>query len=75
MWNRSNTRKAATSSSDSVVVETENRRSPAVRWWTQAQALCAFEEAGFASVKATGRDTFERADPGENLFKVWGTRP
>ena len=59
-----------------LVVETENHsRSPCVRWWTQAQALAAFEEAGFAGVKATGRDTFEPPNPGENLFKVWGTRP
>jgi hypothetical protein len=58
------------------VVETERHsRSPCVRWWTQAQALAAFAEAGFADVRATARDTFEPAAPEENLFKVWGTRP
>ena len=61
---------------DGMVVETEHHsRSPCVRWWTQAQALAAFEEAGFADVRATARDTFEPAAPEENLFKVWRTRP
>ena len=60
---------------DGVVVETEqHRRSPCVRWWTQAQAVETFEAAGFADVRATGRDTFEEAKADENLFKVWGTR-
>jgi SAM-dependent methyltransferase len=61
---------------DSVVIETERHsRSPCVRWWTQAQALAAFEDAGFAEVMSTARDTFDPAGPDENLFKVWGTRP
>lgn len=58
-----------------VVVETEHHsRLPCVRWWTQAQALAAFAEAGFADVRATARDTFEPAALDENLFKVWGVR-
>jgi len=61
---------------DGVVTRTEHHsRSPCVRWWTQAQALAAFEEAGFAEVRATARDTFEPAAPEENLFKAWGVRP
>jgi SAM-dependent methyltransferase len=60
---------------EGVVVETEHHsRSPCVRWWTQAQAVAAFEEAGFADIRTTARDTFEPATPEENLFKAWGTR-
>lgn len=60
---------------DGVLVETEHHsRSPCVRWWTQAQALATFEEAGFADVRATAGDTYEPAAPEDNLFKVWGTR-
>jgi hypothetical protein len=60
---------------DGVVVETEHHsRSPCVRWWTQAQALAAFEEAGFAEVRATAKDTFDIASAEENTFKVWGVR-
>ncbi len=60
---------------DGEVVETERHsRSPCVRWWTQAQALALFRDAGFTDVRATARDTLEPATPEDNLFKVWGTR-
>jgi SAM-dependent methyltransferase len=58
---------------DDVVIETEHHsRSPCVRWWTQDQALAAFEKSGFVDVRATSRDTFDPASPNDNLFKVWG---
>jgi SAM-dependent methyltransferase len=58
------------------VIETENHsRSPCVRWWTLDQALAAFEQAGFADVRATSGDTHEPASSEDNLFKVWGARP
>jgi SAM-dependent methyltransferase len=60
---------------DGVVVETEHHsRSPCVRWWSQAQALAAFGEAGFAEVRATAKDTLDVASAEDNTFKVWGVR-
>jgi len=60
---------------DGEIVETEHhRRSPCVRWWTQAQAIAAFQDAGLADVRATAGDTLEPARSDDNLFKIWGTR-
>ena len=60
---------------DGEVVETEfHGRSPAARWYTQAQALALFETAGFTDLVATSKDTMEPARPHDRNFKVFGTR-
>lgn len=60
---------------DGEVVQTEfHHRSPCVHWYTPAQALAAFERAGFTAVHATSGDSFDPAPPGETRFKVFGTR-
>jgi SAM-dependent methyltransferase len=58
-----------------VVVQSElHQRSPAVRWYSQSQALACFERAGFADLRLTARDTFEPAAPEETVFKIAGVR-
>jgi SAM-dependent methyltransferase len=61
---------------DGVVVETESHvRSPTLRWYTQAQAIACYEQAGFTNVTATSGFSFEPAAPEDTLFCVVGTRP
>jgi len=58
-----------------AVVETEfYSRSPAVRWYSQKQAISCCEKAGFTSVTATSGFTFEPASPDDTLFCVFGVR-
>jgi len=57
------------------VVEMElNERSPAVRWYSQAQAATLLERAGFAGVRLTGGFTEEPATPADATFCVFGIR-
>jgi SAM-dependent methyltransferase len=60
---------------DDVVVRTEaHARSPAVRWYSQSQAIACYEKAGFRNVKVTSGFTFEPASPEDTTFCVLGTR-
>jgi SAM-dependent methyltransferase len=61
---------------DGVVVEEElHQRSPAVRWYSQEQALAGFEQAGFTQIAITAADSFDPASAGDPLFKITGVRP
>ena len=50
-------------------------RSPATRWYTQAQAVALLREAGFAGVRLTSGFTQEPMRPEGPLFCAFATRP
>jgi ubiquinone/menaquinone biosynthesis C-methylase UbiE len=50
-------------------------RSPATRWYTQAQAVALLQSAGFAAVRLTAGFTPEPARPEDPIFCVFATRP
>jgi SAM-dependent methyltransferase len=60
---------------DRVVASEHHSRSPATRWYTQAQAVQLYEAAGFARIRVLHKFTFEPASPEDTLFSVLGTRP
>ncbi|MGH7024345.1 MAG: class I SAM-dependent DNA methyltransferase [Caulobacteraceae bacterium] len=58
---------------DGKVVKSEfHARSPAVRWYSQAQALALFEAAGFTDLSVTSADSFAPAAPEDRWFKIRG---
>ena len=60
---------------DDRIVQTEfHGRSPAVRWYSQAQMLACYAQAGFTQVTATSNFTFEAASPRDTTFCVVGRR-
>ena len=59
-----------------LVIRTElHARSPAVRWYSQAQAIACFEEAGFNSISKMSGFTFDPASPQDTTFCVVGSHP
>jgi SAM-dependent methyltransferase len=61
---------------DGAIVQAETyQRYPAVRWYSQEQALALFERAGFTKVTLTAKDSFDSAPAEETLFKIAGKRP
>jgi len=62
-------------SRDDVVIESEeSARSPAVRWYSQAQAMACCERAGFSDVMVTSGFTLEPASPENTTFCVIAKR-
>jgi ubiquinone/menaquinone biosynthesis C-methylase UbiE len=60
---------------DGEILLTElHGRSPAVRWYSQAQAIACCESAGFVDVRATAEFTFEPATPETTTFCIVGRR-
>lgn len=60
---------------DGAIVRTElHQRSPAVRWYSQAQAIACYEQAGLVDVAALSKFTFEPAKPEDTVFCVVGRR-
>lgn len=58
---------------DGTVVESEHHlRSPAVRWYTQAEARALYHEAGVADVQGCHGFTFEPARADDPLFCLLG---
>ena len=58
-----------------VVLQSEtHHRSPAVRWYSQSQALACFEAAGFTDLTITAADTFTPATAEDTLFKITAVR-
>jgi hypothetical protein len=57
-----------------VVDEELHQRSPAVRWYSQDQALAGFEQAGFADLTLTSADSFDPASTDDTPFKINGVR-
>jgi len=60
---------------DEIVATEEHRRSPAVRWYTQAQSLAIYDRAGFAAIHAVSEFTFDPAGPSDSIWTVFGTKP
>jgi hypothetical protein len=58
-----------------VVGAEAHARSPATRWYTQAQAVALLREAGFAGVRLTSGFTQEPMRPEGPLFCAFATRP
>ncbi len=59
---------------ETVVREELHARSPALRWYSQAQAQAALQRAGFGEVSATSGFTFDLAAPEDTTFCVIGAR-
>ena len=63
-------------SRDGVVLAAEQHaRSPATRWYTQAQAVALYERAGFTNVRVLSEFTRQPVSPTDTIFSVLGTRP
>jgi SAM-dependent methyltransferase len=58
-----------------VIQEEHHARSPAVRWYSQDQAVDLYRQAGFADVRMTSRDSTEPASPEDTQFKIVGRGP
>ncbi|BCX04481.1 MAG: hypothetical protein KatS3mg053_2419 [Candidatus Roseilinea sp.] len=57
------------------VIDVENHeRSPAGRWYSQAQAAALFEQADFVNIRVTSEFSDAPATEGEALFCVWGEK-
>jgi len=60
---------------DGEVVEVERLgRSPCVRWYSQAQAIALYEQAGFTVTSITSGFTFDPAGPEDTLFCILARR-
>jgi ubiquinone/menaquinone biosynthesis C-methylase UbiE len=61
---------------DGEVIASEHyARSPALRWYTQAQAADLYRAAGFTNIHLTKGFSHEPASAEDMLFSVFGTRP
>jgi len=49
-------------------------RSPATRWYTQAQAIHLYEEAGFTNIRVVRKFSQELASDSDTIFSILGTR-
>lgn len=58
-----------------VIAREHHRRSPATRWYTQAQAVTLYEEAGFVEVRLYRGFSFEPAGTADSLFSIVGKKP
>lgn len=58
-----------------VVASEHHQRSPATRWYTQAQAIALYEAAGFHNIRLLKEFTQEPAGPADTLFNIIGIRP
>jgi SAM-dependent methyltransferase len=57
------------------VIDTEHHeRSPAGRWYTQAEAVALYEWAGFGNVRVTSKFSNVPATESDTLFCVWGEK-
>lgn len=59
---------------DTIVASEHHRRSPAVRWYTQEQAVALFHKAGLAGIRVYAEFTFDAASEKDTLFTVIGTK-
>jgi ubiquinone/menaquinone biosynthesis C-methylase UbiE len=58
-----------------VVAAEAFARSPAVRWYTQSQAIALVRQAGFSDLSLTSEFTFQPVKPDDTLFCALATRP
>ena len=60
---------------DGNLIESEHhKRSPALRWYTQSQALQLYRDAGFEGIQLLNGFEFVPASPTEILFSIIGTK-
>lgn len=57
-----------------IVAREEHARSPAVRWYTQAESVALLMDAGFEDVRLSSGFTHEPARPGDALWCVIANR-
>jgi ubiquinone/menaquinone biosynthesis C-methylase UbiE len=60
---------------DQVIASEHHVRSPAVRWYTQAQAVDLYQAAGFTNIRMFSKFSHEPASDSDMLFSVIGTKP
>jgi SAM-dependent methyltransferase len=58
-----------------VLANEHHQRSPATRWYTQAQAEHLYQDAGFTDIQIFSDFTFEPAQEGDTIFCVVGKKP
>lgn len=58
-----------------LIAKEEFRESPYLRWYSQAQAIELFQEAGFAEIQLFREFTHEAATPEDRGFCVLGVKP
>jgi SAM-dependent methyltransferase len=60
---------------DEIVASEHHQRSPATRWYTQAQAKRLYQDAGFTDIQMFSEFTFEPAQENDTIFCVVGKKP
>jgi len=60
---------------DEAIELEHHRRSPATRWYTQAQAVDLYQEAGFTDSQILSESTWQPASADEAIFTVIGRKP
>lgn len=61
---------------ESEIIDSEYHvRSPATRWYTQAQATRLYKEAGFINIRMVSEFSQEPAFESDTVFSILGTRP
>lgn len=58
-----------------LVAQEHHRRSPATRWYSQAQAIQLYEAAGFTNLQLFHEFTQEPATPTDTIFPIAGFKP
>jgi hypothetical protein len=57
-----------------VITTEEHHRSPATRWYTQAQVIELYKAAGFETVRLLQEFTMEPASENARIFTAIGSR-
>jgi len=61
---------------DGQVIESEaHEQAPATLFYTQAEAIALFEQAGFKDIRVFSEFTFEPVKPTDTLFSLIGAKP
>ena len=59
---------------DQVVKSEHHKRSPALRWYTQSQALALYQSAGFNNIRIYSGFEDKPASTTDNIFTIIGTK-
>lgn len=60
---------------DEIIFTENHQRSPATRWYTQAETRVLYEEAGFTNIQFFSQFTQMPASPTDTIFSVLGQKP
>jgi hypothetical protein len=63
------------SANGQLLASEHHQRSPATRWYTQAQARRLYQDAGFTDIQMFSEFTFEPAQESDTVFCVAGKKP